>query len=267
VTFSLTQLRQFLQCPCKYRYRYIEGWQERENRAALLFGRAFEKGLAAYFGGNDPAVALFQEWSKVRDLPLEYTRGDSWQRLGRQGVQLLERFAQDGRVRVDNPEANLQVPIRRALSSGDEFLAYIDGLGHLDGQYSLIEWKTSMSSYPNQPDGILSLDPQLICYSWMTGISEVALIAFLRKRSPEIQYLQTVITDQQRQEFGELVEETIERIRIGHFPRHGGIRFPQESCLSCGHVGLCLDQPDLVERHLVRKSGAEEWDWIHELRT
>jgi hypothetical protein len=39
------------------------------------------------------------------------------------------------------------------------------------------------------PEGLLSLDPQLICYSWLTEISEVAFVVFVRKHHPEIQNL------------------------------------------------------------------------------
>jgi hypothetical protein len=243
----------------------VDGWHERENRAALLFGRAFEKGLAAYFQKNDPAVALFEEWSKVRDLPLEYTRGDRWERMGRQGIQLLECFAQNDRIRIDDPVRDLQVRFERKLASGDSFVAYIDAIGTVDGQHRLIEWKTTMSEYPEEPVGILSLDPQLVCYSWITGISDVVLVAFLRKRTPQIQYLHAQITDRQRQAFGELVESTVGQIRSGLFSPYGGIRFPHEACLSCPYIGLCLDRPDLVEHHLVRKPGAEHWDWIYQL--
>jgi hypothetical protein len=44
------------------------------------------------------------------------------------------------------------------------------------------------------------LDPQLVCYSWMTGIAEVAQVVFVRKRLVEVQYLRTTITDEQREE-------------------------------------------------------------------
>jgi hypothetical protein len=44
--------------------------------------------------------------------------------------------------------------------------------------------------YPTEPDGLLALDPQLICYSWITGVSEVAQVVFVRKQLVEIQYLQ-----------------------------------------------------------------------------
>jgi len=60
--------------------------------------------------------------------------------------------------------------------------------------------------------GLLALDPQLVCYSWVTGIADVAQVVFVRKRLVEIQYFQTTITDEKREEFGHLVEDSIRRI-------------------------------------------------------
>ena len=94
----------------------------------------------------------------------------------RQGVQLLERLAQDDRVQVSLPDQNLQIKLVRALPNGNDFVAYIDAIGKLDGNRCLLEWKTTTSRYPEEPNGLLALDPQLICYSWISGISEVALI-------------------------------------------------------------------------------------------
>jgi hypothetical protein len=50
-----------------------------------------------------------------------------------------------------------------------------------------LEWKTSSARYPDEPDGIAALDPQLVCYSWMTGIDQVAQAVFVRKRMVEVQ--------------------------------------------------------------------------------
>ena len=55
------------------------------------------------------------------------------------------------------------------------------------------------------------------------------------------------ITDEQRQEFGRLVEATIKRIESAQFLPHSGIRFPQNPCSSCPYIGLCLGRQDLVE--------------------
>ena len=51
--FSHTQISQYLRCPKSYRYRYLDGWREKETRAAMAFGRCFERALAAYFSGQD----------------------------------------------------------------------------------------------------------------------------------------------------------------------------------------------------------------------
>ncbi len=129
----------------------------------------------------------------------------------------------------------------------------------------MVEWKTTSSRYPEEPDGLLALDPQLVCYSWITGIAEVALAVFVRKRLVEVQYLRTTVTDGQRREFGQLVEDTIRRIEAAQFLPHSGIRFPQNPCSSCPYIGLCLGRPEMVEAALVRRPGAEQLGWLDEL--
>ncbi len=49
MTYSYTQISQYLTCPRRYRHRYLDGWKEKDTRAAMLFGRAFEKALGAFF--------------------------------------------------------------------------------------------------------------------------------------------------------------------------------------------------------------------------
>jgi len=121
----------------------------------------------------------------------------------------------------------------------------------------VLEWKTSSARYPEEPAGVTALDPQLICYSWMTGIQEVAQVVFVRKRSVEVQYFRASITEAQRQEFEALVEDTIRSIESGLFLQHSGIRFPQNPCTACPFVGLCLNQPALIETALVRRPGVD----------
>src|SRR5919109_3064585 len=126
--YSYTQLSHYLACPRKYKYRYVDGWQEKETRAGMLFGRAFEAALGALFRREDCGQALFDEWSRYRHLGLDYSRGDTWDSMLHEGVHLLERFVQDDRVRIRNPRRNLQVKITRTLSCGSDFIAYIDAI-------------------------------------------------------------------------------------------------------------------------------------------
>jgi hypothetical protein len=157
------------------------------------------------------------------------------------------------------------VKMVRGLPGDNEFVAYIDALGELDGTQRLIDWKTTTSRYSEEPAELLSLDPQMICYSWISGIPDVAVVAFVRKSLPEIQYLKASITDEQRREYACLVEATVGQIQSGQFLSHSGIRFPQNGCVSCPHLGLCLDHPELVAANLIRKPGANALDWLDEL--
>jgi CRISPR/Cas system-associated exonuclease Cas4 (RecB family) len=264
MNFSYTQVSQFLACPRRYRYQYLDGWKEKDTRAAMLFGRAFEKALAAFFLRLDASETLFNEWASYRDLDLQYSANDNWDRMLQGGMQLLDRFAQEDRVRILQPETRLQVKILRPLSGNNAFVSYVDAIGELDSELCVIDWKTSTSCYPAEPAGLGALDPQMICYSWMTGIERVALVVFVRKRMPEIQYLKATISEEQRQEYGRLVTESVRQIEAAQFLAHSGIRFPQNPCLSCAYVGLCLDRPEMVDLRLTRQQGAE-LDWLDEL--
>jgi len=208
---------------------------------------------------------LYQEWSGCQKSELHFSKNDTWDRMLQQGIQLSDRFCQDDRIRIRQPRRNLQVKAVRPVSRTNDFVAYVDAIGYLDGTRCLLEWKTTSSRYPEEPNGLLALDPQLVCYSWMTGIAEVAQVVFVRKGMVEVQYLRTTITHEQRQEFGQLVEDTIHRIESAQFLPHSGIRFPQNPCSSCPYVGLCLGRQDLADGTLVRRPGAEDLGWLDEL--
>ena len=40
---------------------------------------------------------------------------------------------------------------------------------------------------------------------------------------------------------------------------------PQNGCLSCSHLGLCLDNRQLVDANLIRNPGASDLDWLDDL--
>jgi hypothetical protein len=263
MTYSYTQISQYIACPRRYRYIYLEGWEEKETRAAMLFGRAFEKALAASFLGQDSHEILNSEWTATRKIPCEY-RNDTWAHMLEQGHMLLEIFRKHNRVQVPDPVRHLQVQVLRPLYDNNDFVGYIDALGTLDGAPCLLDWKVTSRCYPSTPAEIAQLDPQLVCYSWLTGIPHVALVVFVRKRNPEVQYLQASISGTQRQMFESLVMETVNQIERAQFQQHSGIRFPQEQCLCCAFSGLCLQDSVLVASRLTRN---EESDlgWLDEL--
>src|SRR4051812_32771394 len=129
MTYSYSQISQYLTCPRKYRHRYLDGWQEKDTRAPMLFGRTFEQALAAYFLRQDAAAVLFREWSGCQNLGLQNPRGHSWDHMLQQGIMLLDRFCQDDRVRIHQPRSNLQIKFTRQISGNNDFVAYVDAIG------------------------------------------------------------------------------------------------------------------------------------------
>src|ERR1700687_2465729 len=77
VVYSYTPVTQYLRCPRSYRYRYLDGWREKEPRAAMAFGRCFENALGAYFREEDCGAELFKEWGVHRDVSFEYKKGET----------------------------------------------------------------------------------------------------------------------------------------------------------------------------------------------
>src|SRR5947207_1794445 len=128
MTYSYTRISQYLTCPRRYRHRYLAGWKEKDTRAAMLFGRAFETALDAYFRREDPGAVLFDKWSACQNQDLQFSKGDSWDRMLRQGIMLLTRFCQDSRVQVHQPRRNLQLKFARHIGERNDFVAYIDAI-------------------------------------------------------------------------------------------------------------------------------------------
>jgi hypothetical protein len=58
MTYSYTQISQYLSCPRRYKHRYLDGWKEKDTRVTMLFGRAFEQAVGAYFQRQDAAALL-----------------------------------------------------------------------------------------------------------------------------------------------------------------------------------------------------------------
>jgi hypothetical protein len=214
MTYSYTQVSQYLTCPRVI--ASLSGWLagKRHPRCHAL-RPLLRTGCGGLFRHEDPAAALFEQWAPCKDLGLTHSGNDTWDRMLQQGIQLLERFIQDGRVQVRKPSSHQQIRFSRTLRSGNSFVAFVDAVGELDSTPCVLEWKTSSARYPEEPAGIAALDPQLVCYSWMSGIQEVAQVVFVRKRTVEVQYLRATITDDQRQEYETLVEDTVQRIESG----------------------------------------------------
>jgi len=156
MTYSYSQISQYLTCPRRYRFRYLDGWKQ-DNRASMLFGRAFEQALGALFCKEDPGDVFYREWSACKDQGLQFSGRDNWDRMLKQGIILLTRFCQDHRIRIQQPRRHLQIKVVKPLGRRRDFVAYLDAIGEFDidlaGSGSVLELacRCLLSSLTSRP--------------------------------------------------------------------------------------------------------------------
>ena len=196
--------------------------------------------------------AFFKEWRRISDAALLNTaKSESWDHgYITRAFASAKRFARDDRVRIRHARRRISqvkvhspvLPVRKRISSPDRRCHRGDRTAthclprledHHDRRYPE---RSPMACSVARPDNSS-------CYSWITGIAEVALVVFVRKRpSPEIQYLKSdPSTEEQRREFGRLVENRrSSQIEAGSYSfRTPGSAFHKTAALSCPHLGLC----------------------------
>jgi len=170
-----------------------------------------------------------------------------------QGVHLLEKFVRDDRVRVPNPKENLQLKLIQSLRKAKSLISYIDAIGELDGKRCLIDWKTTTSPLfrrtrraplPRSSAYLLFLD------QWHPGCG-------FRRVRPEAGPRDSIPKghDFRRtaQEFGRLVQNDHPAVGIRALLLSQRDPFPQNGCVSCAHLGLCLGNEQLIEANLIRR--------------
>ncbi len=52
------------------------------------------------------------------------------------------------------------------------------------------------------------------------------------------------------------------RLKRGNSYRTAEFVSPQNGCVSCAHLGICLGDQQLLDAKLIRRPGASDLDWI-----
>jgi PD-(D/E)XK nuclease superfamily len=111
VTYSYTQISHYIACPRRYRYRYLDGWQEAEVRASTVFGRVFEQAIAALFVGEDAQVVFADLWSKNEHESLNSASATAGTKCFNKHCICSSCLLCRMEVRILDPEADQQLRI------------------------------------------------------------------------------------------------------------------------------------------------------------
>ena len=196
-------------CPKKYFYKRVQGWQPRDERAALQFGKCVESALQYFHQKNfEPGSGVDEFkmlwWKFKDDESITYTEktGD-WEDHFRMGVELLALYEiERPKLPIDN--VKFQQTIKTELFPETEYagLLYttiLDMISEVSPDHPgyallpqvegeavprklIIDIKTSAASYYTDPR-LSALDDQLRDYAWATGINTAAFLVLVKNHS------------------------------------------------------------------------------------
>lgn len=167
LAWDSTSLGLLKECPRKYQYSIVEGWEPRGESIHLTFGRLFHAALERYdhakFAGADHeesqriAVRYCMEstWDKEKRRPSWLSDDSNKNRftLTRTVSWYLEEFKDDPvqTVRLDNGKPAVELSFRFETSytsvTGEKFLlcGHLDRVGTLNDDTYILDRKTSKS--------------------------------------------------------------------------------------------------------------------------
>jgi len=224
-------------CPRAYRYYYIEGWRPKVKKPPLLFGEAVDVALTALFKAGEEPLSVFEAaWLKHKDSPVEWGKRNTWEGFLEIGKKLLDRFVSEEAPRFtevspENVQCRLSAQVNDLVVVG-----YPDLVSQVDGLLSLVDFKTSLSSY--DPEEV-QLNEQLTAYWWLClanglPVERVAFCVLLKLKEPRIEWYFSARSEQDVAEYQEKLQLIASDIECKRFPKKTS---------SCGHMGGCEFKP------------------------
>lgn len=85
-----------------------------------------------------------------------------------------------------------------------------------------------------------------------------------------VQFLATRISEDNIKEAGDIIAKQMVEIHdasiTGFYPKHTGVRFPNNQCTYCSHRGICLGDQKLADQLLIQISTPEADDWLDDIQ-
>jgi putative RecB family exonuclease len=245
--FSYSRMNRYLQCPELYRLYYIENLRVRYEPASLMFGKIIHQAMDHLFTEQgDPVAAFEKDWITAKGLDLSYAKRENWDRLLEQGKCLLGKFVREELPRIGRVEASEKLFELKITSLDVPFIGVIDLVAEVDGKKTVLDFKTSGSSYEHH-QAILS--DQLTAYRLaVPEADQSALCVFVKTKEPRIEWLFARHGEKELHEFLAKSELVARDIADGKF-----FKRPGKWCSYCDYLPVCLGDKEAVRRTLVRR--------------
>ena len=169
---------------------------------------------------------------------------DSWEKMRDAGEALLEKFLKEGVHRIGSVDG-AEKPFSLDITGLDlPFIGFIDLLAEVEGKRTLVDFKTSGSSY-REHEVILS--DQLTAYQLAEPEAEqVVLWVLVRTKEPKIEWHPDTRTPEDLITYLSKARLVAHEITARRFYKRPGMW-----CGWCDYLPVCTGKPEEAEKILV----------------
>lgn len=246
---SASKITTYMDCPLKFRFRYVDRIEPEEMQPGLAFGSSFHRTVKFFYkrlmdgqrlDAEQIEQAFKEDWAVAQTVPISWN-GESPEDLERQGIELLRAYI-GADVDVDTPQAvetTFRIPLINLLTGEKqddvELVGIIDRVNQDDEP---VELKTAARSW-NQLQADTSIQMTIYAYrlAILTGREQVAgrFEVMVKTKTPKLQILETA---RALRHFDQLYRTIVPVIRCiqdrRFFPKSGMF------CGSCEYGFECL---------------------------
>jgi len=239
--WSYSSITQYLSCPLRFYFQRVIRLPQTSVGSGLVMGSAVHAALAEYHRTvqqDEPTdVAnlhrVFSEtWNRrENECPVAYKSSENPDDLKAQGISLVELYLKDPPPQnIVAIEEEMIAPLHNSRGEYLEtpLLAVADLITEDNEELTVREFKTSGRSY-SEMEVETSLQPTAYVNAVKEILGQHATVQYtvlVKTKTPKVQRLTTVRTDEDLSRLGDLVE-SIERAT------HAGVFYPVETPLNC----------------------------------
>jgi len=250
---SYSQVSQYLQCPLKYRFAYVDCLEPEFTPAALAFGAAMHSAIGCFLQSTleaspfrpDQLLDIYQEeWKGCEGPGIRFTHRDSESALAKKAKSLLTLFVEnhDPNTEVIAVEERFTVDLTEIVPDHQwevpVFQGIVDAVLKENGSTVVVDYKTSARKPDSQVNAM-----QLVAYSvGSIGLGydpnelDYRFEYLVKTTNPELVPFPVTIIDNDRSRFLKLLTRVDKAIGSSIF-----YPIPGYLCSSCGFQSRCRE--------------------------
>lgn len=231
---SHSRIDKYLRCPEQYRFYYLEHLRPIVPSASLVFGSIMHQALACLFQKKgDPVQHFLDSWSVLKNLKLDYSQRESWEKLKVSGEALLQKFVAEEVPKIGKVRAVEKAFTFSITTIEVPFVGVLDLDADLLGKSTVIDFKTSGGQYDEYE---VELSDQLTAYQMAEpGTAQVAFCVLVKTKEPKIVWHVAQRGGAQLTEYLAKAGYVAREIAAGSFYKRSGMH-----CSWCDFLPLCL---------------------------